>query len=311
MSLRLSISKNPIKARENRPEKVMKKKIFFVFEGEITEKIYFEKIKVIIENSNEPQIPELLIFDRILKHKSNQLYITKNIENFLHKAHNLKEENYFDELYNIIEKFKQDDDFSYENLKEFLKTRFEGSPEIVESISNSDKVFEITDQIDALNDFSTYKQGFDKVCIIIDRDQYSFNEKQLETVIDICKKNNFLLGLTNPCFEFYLLLHLSDIPKSKHMEINENSKVTSKKTFVESYLNDKYKSFKNGIAYKKNNYDVDLFLSNLDFLYENHKKFQISVDNADKNIGSSIPIMLEELKIKDTIIDYYKNKLIE
>ena len=61
MSLRLGSSSNPTESRKNRPPKTMKKKVFFVFEGAETEKIYFEKIKNIIENSTEPQIPELSI----------------------------------------------------------------------------------------------------------------------------------------------------------------------------------------------------------------------------------------------------------
>lgn len=306
MSLRLGSSKNPIESRENRPARTMKKKIFFVFEGEETEKIYFEKIKNIIESSNKPQIPELYIFDRILKNRSNQLYVTKNIEEFLNNGQELKEKSEFDNLYVLLDKFKEDEEFSYDELVTQLKVIFKGRPNIVEALSKSSKFVEIVEQIDALSNISTYKKDFDNVCIILDRDHHSFKEEQLKTVVEICKQNNFLLGLTNPCFEFYLLLHLSNSNGHDEQKLLKNKKINKNKTFVESILNDEYKKLKSNRAYKKSYYDADLFLSKLENLYENSSEFPIDMTNLDSKLGSLIPDMLNKLEIKDIIIEYYK-----
>ena len=305
MSLRLGSSSNPTKSRENRPSKTMKKKVFFVFEGAETEKIYFEKIKNIIENSTEPQIPELYIFDRILKNRSHQLYVTKNIEEFLKTGLFFKEKNGLDSLKVLLDKFEEEDDFSYDDLINQLKDTFKEFPKIVESISKSNKIVEISDQIDALNSISTYKKDFDNVCIIIDRDKHSFIEEQLAKVVKICKENNFLLGLTNPCFEFYLLLHLSDCSGYTVKDLVENEK-TGSKTLAEAILNSEYKKINKNISYKKNSYDTDLFLSRLEKLYHNCSEFPIDLDDLDSKSGSLIPGMLDNLGIKDVIIEHYK-----
>lgn len=306
MSLRLGKSNNPFESREIRPAKQMKKKIFFVFEGEETERIYFEKIKLIIDSSSESHIPELYIFDRILKNKSNQLYVTENIKECLDHGKNLRENNGFEDLYALVSQFEEDTDFSYDDLIKSLESFFEGRPKIIEAISKTEKVVEVVEQIDALSNISTYKKGFDNICIILDRDKKSFTERQLESVIEICKENNFFLGLTNPCFEFYLLLHLSDGSDYSVKDLLENKKITTKKTYAHVALMQEYIKITTDKIYKKSKYDPGLFLSRIDDLYENSKEFPINIDNLNSNVGSLIPEMLEELGIKDIISDYYK-----
>ena len=52
----------------------------------------------------------------------------------------------------------------------------------------------------------------EEFCLIVDRDEKSFNENQVQTVFEICNQRGFRLIITNPCFELWLLLHF-DIPK--------------------------------------------------------------------------------------------------
>ena len=62
-------------------------------------------------------------------------------------------------------------------------------------------------------DLSNFKPVFDdcdvadEYCIIVDRDERSFTEEQVEAVIASCDDEHFRLVITNPCFEFWLLLH--------------------------------------------------------------------------------------------------------
>lgn len=67
-----------------------------------------------------------------------------------------------------------------------------------------------------LDQLSSYKKKYglnthDELCMAIDRDKQSWTEAELSWVAAECSRKQFLLALSNPCFEIWLLLHLVDI----------------------------------------------------------------------------------------------------
>ena len=63
-------------------------------------------------------------------------------------------------------------------------------------------------------DFLNRFQGEDDVFgVVIDRDCGSHSAKQLVKVISECKAKGYLCYLSNPCIEFWLLLHVADVAK--------------------------------------------------------------------------------------------------
>lgn len=50
----------------------------------------------------------------------------------------------------------------------------------------------------------------DKACLVIDRDKESFTNQQYIHVLSECMKNGISLYVSNPCFEFWILLHFTD-----------------------------------------------------------------------------------------------------
>ncbi|MEY8329514.1 RloB family protein [Lachnospiraceae bacterium 48-33] len=86
----------------------------------------------------------------------------------------------------------------------------------------------------------TYAEGFDRICLIIDRDRESFvsspQNNQYQYVIDKCKEMGFGLYVTNPCFEFWLLLHFDGVFELDREKLLKNPKVTVKRRYVEQEL---------------------------------------------------------------------------
>ena len=76
----------------------------------------------------------------------------------------------------------------------------------------------------------------DELWMIIDRDQWN-NIAEIST---LCKdEGNFYLALSNPCFEFWLLLHIKDLNEFREQElidIFENKKVSNTKTYLKRLL---------------------------------------------------------------------------
>ena len=71
-----------------------------------------------------------------------------------------------------------------------------------------------------------YEEGFDKICFIIDRDRESFvsheSNNQYSYVLEKCGENGFGFYLTNPNFEFWLLLHFDDVEALDNNMLLEN-----------------------------------------------------------------------------------------
>ena len=65
--------------------------------------------------------------------------------------------------------------------------------------------------------------------------------------------------LTNPCFEFWLLLHFDDISDLVPSELLENRKVRTKRRYTEQMLRERMSS------YNKSSYDVGWFIERIDF----------------------------------------------
>lgn len=59
--------------------------------------------------------------------------------------------------------------------------------------------------------FDTYDPETDRICLIADRDRGNFRTPQYEAVLQTCRDNHIEFYPTNPCFEFWLLLHYDDV----------------------------------------------------------------------------------------------------
>ncbi|MDW2879560.1 MULTISPECIES: RloB domain-containing protein [Bacillaceae] len=127
----------------------------------------------------------------------------------------------------------------------------------------------------------------------MDRDYRSFKDFQYDKVLEICKENEFLLGITNPNFEFYLLLHLDDSLSMDKEEIRTNPRKTSNKKLIEYTLNEKMKEY--GCTYKKNNYDANLFIDKFTDFKKNINNYVDDNRLLKNEIGSSIHHIMNRL----------------
>ena len=67
-----------------------------------------------------------------------------------------------------------------------------------------------------LDQLNQYKKEFglnvhDELCMVIDRDKQAWTVAELSKVAKQCAQKQYLLALSNPCFEIWLILHLKDL----------------------------------------------------------------------------------------------------
>lgn len=64
----------------------------------------------------------------------------------------------------------------------------------------------------------------DQLCIVVDRDKNSFTNEQYDKLLKAEKNEEIRFCVSNPCFEFWLLLHFSDCSEYDNSKLKENEK---------------------------------------------------------------------------------------
>jgi len=146
----------------------------------------------------------------------------------------------------------------------------------------------------------SYKKEFeikaeDELWVVIDRDYQSWSAGQLAEVQQQCKQKKFSLAITNPAFEFWLLLHCEDLElkdKAILLQYSKNAKDTAKRgsTFCETQLAKKLGS------YNKSKPDFSAILPNVNIAVARAKKItkENSIDLFSE-LGSNIYLLVEKL----------------
>ncbi|MGB1204725.1 MAG: RloB family protein [Chitinophagales bacterium] len=129
----------------------------------------------------------------------------------------------------------------------------------------------------------------DEFWMIIDRDRWKLDEWR-----EKCEKEkNFFIALSNPCFEFWLLLHIKDITDFSDVELQkmyENKKVSKKKNYLEKVLKDVL-AMSGG--YRKDSIKPERFLAHLEKAVRQAKV----LDSSDiyNNLGSHNYLLIKKL----------------
>lgn len=131
----------------------------------------------------------------------------------------------------------------------------------------------------------------DELWIMIDRDKKTWKVNELSQVRTLCGQKNYGFGLTNPCFEFWVLMHLEkpDYDESTITQLLENNK-TGSRTYCEIRILNKLKS------YSKSKPDFKPVLPHVRLAIERNLKLtnEHKVDIFD-HLGTTIDILIKKL----------------
>ena len=295
-----------------------RKKYFLVCEGNRTEGIYFNTINELKDKIGINPLIEIISIERTYTEEgwSNPKKILEQLLKDLEEIENGKI-SYKTLVDKIIEIIMEDEkifskiskEISSEKMIENIKNDIESLDNIVENVEEDcefllnmiiKKLFLTIEEIPNIletvlknieNKQITYSEDIDKMCLIVDRDKKSFKEEQYNYVKEECKKKNFKLYVTNPCFEFWLLLHFDEVHLINKEKLLENKRASSKVRFVESEL-------KKYFPYNKNKYNAELLIEKIDLAIENEKKFCEDIEELKDKLGSNIGLLIQELKEK-------------
>ena len=293
----------------------LRKKYFFAFEGKRTEAIYFTGLfRKYQKLSETPFLFDVIIFARTKEHDGYShpkkvLSLVSNVfqQNCLHEfgcTYRELIEGYISymqsELNSRVKKlvfnkgqkivsslhFEINDVIDQSEAKKVLQRLEKYCEEELTITGGADNVRAVFLEIQ--RDDLIYDKDIDSICLIVDRDKNSFFDYQFDAVCEECSKEGYRLFVTNPCFEFFLLLHKTDGKEYSSEELRENKKEKGK-TFVERMLESHVKE------YKKERFSFNLFQDQIGTALKNAKHYASELQDIKTYPGTNLPELIEEL----------------
>lgn len=125
--------------------------------------------------------------------------------------------------------------------------------------------------------------------MVVDRDKQNVREEQLNAIINKCEKEGYNLALSNPTFEFWLLMHISDLKGYSKEELLNNEKVNKTRRFIDKELS----TILGG--YNKKNLKFENFEAGIKEAIQRANEFPTDNNSLLKELGTSVCVLVDKL----------------
>ena len=282
MSLPYRLSTHSVFSRPNEDTKEPRRIVFLSVEGTKTEVQYFHFVELYRCRLNIDAIVHVEVL-RKTDTKSDLESVYRLLEDYVSFRTNGQFENELQKLelrsfaVPFIQKYLQGDPSI--SLRE--KRRFE-------AVLREEHL-----DLQYLNFLNRYKGESDIFGVVIDRDCKNHTLTQMEEMIQKCKNKSYAYFISNPCFEFWQLLHVSDVAAEYSEQLDailENSLDAQGNTFVSNLLFEKTGQRK---AIQDKTF-LRYYLPNIDLAIDRAKAFAPSDELIDKlgtNVGELFALL--------------------
>lgn len=283
MSLPYRLGSSSLFVRTHEDSLDPKRVVFLSTEGTKTEVQYFNFIEKYRERLGIDAIVHIEVLRRYDTNSDPE-----NVLELLEEYIRFRENKMFEQIINSL---------SIKNYSiEFIKSYLENPSSLSQKDCNKFKAVLKEEHLDLmyLDFLSKYHGKDDSFGIVIDRDCGSHSVEQMKSVLGKCKEKNYLCYITNPCMEFWQLLHVSDVA-SEYSESLED--------ILRNELDEKKNSFVSNLLYAKTGQRKAIqaktfekfYLPNIDLAIERAKGFATS-DQLLDNLGTNLWELIELLR---------------
>jgi hypothetical protein len=187
----------------------------------------------------------------------------------------------------LIEYFQKEMDLSPEDV---IKDETLATNSVCLCLENSVNLLNVTEKINKyINEQKTiYAEGFDRICLIADRDRKSFKTDQYDYVLNTCNSKGYSFFLSNPRIELWLLMHFDEIMNCENEKLLEDPYETKDKRFITNKLESLQ-------VYKDKSVRFDAFKGRINKAIQNEKHFCEDIVRLKTVLGSNIGLLLEEM----------------
>ena len=283
MSLPYRLGSSSLFVRTHEDSLEPKRVVFLSTEGTKTEVQYFNFIEKYREQLGVDAIVHIEVLRRYDTNSDPE-----NVLELLEEYIRFRENKMFEKII---------DSLSIKNYSiDFIKSYLENPSSLSRKDCNKFEAVLKEEHLDLLYlDFlSKYHGEDDAFGIVIDRDCGSHSIEQMNRVLGKCMKKNYLCYITNPCMEFWQLLHVSDVA-TEYAESLED--------ILRNELDEKKNSFVSNLLYVKTGQRQAIqaktfeqfYLPNIDLAVERAKGFAPS-DQLLEKLGSNLWELIELLR---------------
>ena len=269
--------------RKDETNKIDPKRVIILsVEGDETERNYFQHLNTHL-NSTIIQI-------EVLRHKrgdgySDPLYVIELLNEYIDVRDG---EIIPEELpQSFTEKYSKETLNSYLTAKESLDKKLQKELE--------EDLLQIGIDIEYRRYLKTFNEESDYFAVILDRDSGNHSTELMLNCSKICNEKKYGCYITNPCFEFWLLLHLCDVKSTytdkQLVEIYNNKKVSTHHTFVSKEVSNIAKHSK---KISQKTFDRYYF-PNIYVAIENSRQFESKLPELFNNLGTNLVGLYEIL----------------
>ncbi|MDQ6961641.1 MAG: RloB family protein [Mariprofundaceae bacterium] len=146
-----------------------------------------------------------------------------------------------------------------------------------------------------LKDNFDFKTGYDEMWVVVDREKVEQRKMGILDVIPQCKKKNYKIILTNPLFEFWLLLHIADISNYAFSDLYENKKVNTKRRFIDKELSNLLKT-RGGYNKKKGKFNkIIISEENVRRALKQEQEFENDIVKIIDHLGSNVGTLVKRI----------------
>ncbi|MDE6761320.1 MAG: RloB family protein [Lachnospiraceae bacterium] len=273
--------------REDEAQKIIpEKRVFLSVEGNVTEKEYFDGLS---KNRVKIGINAKVDVEVLRRGKKDTNSAPQQVIELLEEYVRLREQNEDDILQEISEQFREQ--FSMDFIKQFLETP-DKLPKKQRNLFATE-LKKIGYDINYRKYLKKYNNERDEFAVLIDRDMQTHSESNMYECIKYCRDKGYKCYIANPCFEFWLLMHLADIEAEfgdQLDKIKENKKVSEQHTFLSREVSNRAHHGKSGINFARR------YLPYMDKAVIQAKKFPDDEYELVDSIGCNLWRLIEELK---------------
>lgn len=135
-----------------------------------------------------------------------------------------------------------------------------------------------------------FQSGNDEGWLVIDREKINARKQSILDIKPECDRNNYNIALTNPLFEFWLLMHVADITDYSEKDLFENNKISTRCKFIDKALSEALEGgySKKAGRFNKNIVSIENIRRALEQEQKFDKQFAIILDGLGSNVGKLI-----------------------
>ena len=211
--------------RPNEEEKIPPKRVIFLsVEGDETERTYFKHLNSQLDNS--------LLQIEVLRHRrgdgySDPQYVIELLSEYM----DIRQGELVPPvlLQSLTSKYTPDELHAYLNDPDKIST--------AKRKSISEDLLLVGIDVDYrryLQHYTSTDHSDDIFAVVLDRDCGNHSQELMEQCVALCSSKGYNCYVTNPCFEFWLLLHLCDVKSEftdlEQVELLQNAKISKSNT---------------------------------------------------------------------------------